>query len=61
MAEDVVERQELGDDPNEERRELGKESPVGAETWSSCKRSVTSLTRSDESSVKILQYKFVEQ
>jgi hypothetical protein len=43
------------------RRELGDESPVWTETWSSGESSVTSLTRSDESSVKILQYKYVER
>jgi hypothetical protein len=49
---DVVERRELGDYPDEERRELGEESLVWLETWSSCESSATSLTRSDESSVR---------
>jgi hypothetical protein len=49
---DVVERRELGDDPDEERRELGVESPVWSEMWSSCESSATSLTRSDESSAR---------
>jgi hypothetical protein len=44
----MVERRELGDDPNRERRELGKESPVWSKTWSSCESSATILTRSDE-------------
>jgi hypothetical protein len=44
---DVVERRELDDDPNEERQELGDESPVWPETWSSYESSATSLTRSD--------------
>jgi hypothetical protein len=35
-----------------ERRELGEESPVWPETWSSCESSATSLTRSDESSAR---------
>jgi hypothetical protein len=52
MAGDVVEQRELGDDPNEEQRELGEESPLWPETWLNCESSVTSLTRSDESSVK---------
>jgi hypothetical protein len=43
------------------RRELGEESPAWLETWSSSESSATSLTRSDKSSVKILQYKYVEQ
>jgi hypothetical protein len=50
VAGDVVERRELGDDPDEERRELVEESPVWPETWSSCESSMTILTRSDESS-----------
>jgi hypothetical protein len=57
MARDVVEQRELGD----ERRELGKESLMWAETWSSNESSATSLTRSDGSSARILQYKYVEQ
>jgi hypothetical protein len=61
VTEDVVERRELGDEPDEERRELGEESPVWPETWSSDESSATSLARSDESSVKILQYKYVDQ
>jgi hypothetical protein len=52
MARDVVERRELVDDPNKERRELGEESPAWPETWSSSKSSAMSLTRSDESSVR---------
>jgi hypothetical protein len=40
----------LRDEPDEERRELGEESPGWPETWSS-----------DESLVKILQYKYVER
>jgi hypothetical protein len=47
---DVVERRELGDDPDEERPELSEESPVWLETWSSDESSMTSLTRSDEES-----------
>jgi hypothetical protein len=49
---DVVERRELGDEPDEERRELGDESLVWPEMWSSSERSATSLTRSDESSAR---------
>jgi hypothetical protein len=52
MARDVVEQRELDDDPDEERQELGEESLVCPETWSSCESSATSLTRSDESSVR---------
>jgi hypothetical protein len=52
VTEDVVERQELSDEPDEERRELGEESPAWPETWSSSESSTTSLTRCDESSVK---------
>jgi hypothetical protein len=51
------EQRELGD----ERRELGEESPAWPKPWSSSESSATSLTRSDKSSVKILQYKYVEQ
>jgi hypothetical protein len=51
---DALERRELGDDPDEERRELGEKSPVWPETWSSCESSATSLTRSDESSARSL-------
>jgi hypothetical protein len=61
VAEDVVEQRELGDEPDEERRKLGEVSLAWSETWSSGESLVTSLTRSDESSVKILQYKYVEQ
>jgi hypothetical protein len=57
----MVERRELSDEPNEERRELGEMSPAWPETWSSSESSATSLMRSDESSVKILQYKYVER
>jgi hypothetical protein len=56
MARYVVERRELGDDPNEERRELGEESPVWPKMWLSCKSLTTSLTRSDESSVRSPQH-----
>jgi hypothetical protein len=52
---------ELGDEPSEERRKLGEESPAWPETWSSGESLTTSLTRSDDSSVKILQYKYVER
>jgi hypothetical protein len=52
MAGDMVERREVVDDPNEERRELGVESPAWPETWSSGKSLATSLTRSYESSVR---------
>jgi hypothetical protein len=61
VARDVVEQRELGDKLDEERGELGEESPVWPETWSSSESSTTSLVRSDESSVKILQYKYVER
>jgi hypothetical protein len=47
----MVELRELGDEPNEEGRELGDKSSA----WSA-----TSLTRSDESSMKILQHIYVE-
>jgi hypothetical protein len=57
----MVELRELGDEPDEEGRELGEESPAWPEMWSSGESSATSLTRSDESSVKILQYKYVER
>jgi hypothetical protein len=43
---------ELGDEPDEERRELGEESPAWPETWSSGESSATSLTRSDENSAR---------
>jgi hypothetical protein len=33
MTGDMVERRELGDEPDEERRELGKESPAWLEMW----------------------------
>jgi hypothetical protein len=42
---DVIERRELSDEPDEERRELGEESPAWPETWSS-----------DESSARSPQY-----
>jgi hypothetical protein len=42
VAGDVVERRELGDDPDEERQELGEESPVWPETWSSYESSARS-------------------
>jgi hypothetical protein len=48
----MVEQRELGDEPDEERGELGEESPVWPETWSSSESSVMSLTRSDKSSVR---------
>jgi hypothetical protein len=35
MTRDMVERQELDDELDEERRELSEESPAGPETWSS--------------------------
>jgi hypothetical protein len=50
VTRDVVERRELSNEPDEERRELGEESPAWAETWSSDESSSTNLTRSDESS-----------
>jgi hypothetical protein len=40
VAGDVVEQRELGDEPDEERRELGEESPAWPETWSSSESSV---------------------
>jgi hypothetical protein len=49
VAGDVVELRELGDEPDEERRELGEKSPAWPETWLSYESSVMSLTRSDES------------
>jgi hypothetical protein len=52
---DVVERRDLGDEPDEERQELSEESPVWPKTWLSCKSSATSLTRSDESLVRCPQ------
>jgi hypothetical protein len=60
VARDVVEQRELDDEPDKERRELGEESPAWPKTWSSSESSTSSLPRSDESSVKILQYKYVE-
>jgi hypothetical protein len=51
VAKDVVEQRELDDEPDEERRKLGEESPAWPETWSSGESSATSLMRSDESSV----------
>jgi hypothetical protein len=52
VARDVIELRELGDEPDEERRELGEESSAWPETWSSSESSTMSLTRSDESSVR---------
>jgi hypothetical protein len=49
---DVVERRELGDEPDEERRELDEESPAWPETRSSNESSATILTRNDESSAR---------
>jgi hypothetical protein len=57
---DVVEQRELIDEPEKERRKLSKESPAWLETWLSGESSMMSLTRSDDSSMKILQYKYVE-
>jgi hypothetical protein len=57
----MVELRELSDEPDEERRKLGEESPAWPETWLSGESSAMSLTRSDESSVKILQYKYIER
>jgi hypothetical protein len=45
VAEDVVERRELGDDLDEERQELGEESPTWPETWSSDESSTRSPQR----------------
>jgi hypothetical protein len=42
VTEDVVERRELGDEPDEERRELNEESPAWSETWSSDESSARS-------------------
>jgi hypothetical protein len=39
---DVVELRELGDEPDEVRRELGEESPAWPETWSSDESSTRS-------------------
>jgi hypothetical protein len=61
VARDVVEQRELGDEPDEERRKLSEESPTWPKTWLSGESSAMSLTRSEESSVKILQYKYVER
>jgi hypothetical protein len=61
VAGDVVKQRELGDEPDEERRKLSEESLAWPETWLSGESSATCLTRSDESSVKILQYKYVER
>jgi hypothetical protein len=55
MTGDVVERRELGDEPNEERQELGEESPAWPEMWPSDESSAMILTRSDESSTRSLQ------
>jgi hypothetical protein len=44
------ERQELGDEPDEERRELGEESPECQKTWSSSESSMTSGESSATSS-----------
>jgi hypothetical protein len=52
MAGDVVEQQELSDEPDEERRELDEESPAWPETWSRSESSTMSLTRSDKSSAR---------
>jgi hypothetical protein len=57
----MVELRELGDELDEERLELGEESPVWPEAWSSDESLAMNLMRSDESLVKILQYKYVEQ
>jgi hypothetical protein len=57
----MVKLRELDDKPDKEGQELGEESPAWPETWSSGESSATSLTKSDESSVKILQYKYVER
>jgi hypothetical protein len=61
VAGDVVEQRELSDEPDKVRRKLDKEPPAWPKTWSSGESSTTSLTRSDESSVKILQYKYVKR
>jgi hypothetical protein len=45
VTEDVVERRELSDEPDEERRELDEESPMWPKTWSSDESSATSLMR----------------
>jgi hypothetical protein len=45
VAGEVVKRRELGDDPNEERGELGEESPAWSETWSSDESSTRSPQR----------------
>jgi hypothetical protein len=45
VAGDVVERRELGDEPDEERRELGEESLAWPDTWSSDKSSTRSPQR----------------
>jgi hypothetical protein len=45
VIEDVVERRELSDEPNEERRELGEESQVWLEMWSSDESSTKSPQR----------------
>jgi hypothetical protein len=42
VARDVVELRELGDEPDEERRELGEESPAWPKTWSSDESSTRS-------------------
>jgi hypothetical protein len=52
MTKDVVERRELSDEPDEERRELDEESPVWSEMWSSDESSAPILMRSDESSAR---------
>jgi hypothetical protein len=49
VTEDMVELGELGDERDEERRELNNESLAWPETWSSDESSMTSLARSDES------------
>jgi hypothetical protein len=48
----MVELRELGDEPDEEGRELGEESSAWLETWSSSESSATSLMRNDESSAR---------
>jgi hypothetical protein len=52
VAEDVVKLRELGDEPDEEQRELGKESLAWPDMWSSDESSVMILMRSDESSAR---------
>jgi hypothetical protein len=52
VAGDVVEQRELGDEPDEDRRELDEESLAWLETWSSDESLAMILTRSDESSAR---------